>query len=31
MARVGFHDITSVRETLQLDQELARTIELVQP
>ena len=28
---VGFHDITTVRETLQLDEELAQHIELVRP
>jgi hypothetical protein len=28
---VGFHDITSVRETLLLDEELAQNIELVRP
>ena len=28
---IGFHDITTVRETLQLDKELARHIELVRP
>ena len=28
---IGFHDITTLRETLQLDKELARHIELVHP
>jgi hypothetical protein len=28
---IGFHDITTVRETLQLDEELAQHIELVRP